>query len=186
MLYLAPIKITKNATDSSKNKYEGYGICFDEEGTFTMGNITEGRNVVIFGVHESSVVHTNNKTNNIYVMGDGFLQGIAGATLYAEKICKANFSAVKKTLVLSLHYNGDNSYLFVNGTQELKFKAKDDQTFKEKLCVGNISDDWLTTNSEKTGLYEKAYDFVVDYEAIDGVRQIYDMHRYLMTKHDIA
>ena len=96
MLYLAPIKITKNATDSSKNKYEGYGICFDEEGTFTMGNITEGRNVVIFGVHESSVVHTNNKTNNIYVMGDGFLQGIAGATLYAEKICKANFSAVKK------------------------------------------------------------------------------------------
>ena len=88
--------------------------------------------------------------------------------------------------MLSLHYNGDNSYLFVNGTQELKFKAKDDQTFKEKLCVGNISDDWLTTNSEKTGLYEKVYDFVVDYEAIDGVRQIYDMHRYLMTKHDIA
>ena len=33
----------------------------------------------------------------------------------------------------SLHYNGDNSYLFVNGRQELKFKAKTDQLVKEKL-----------------------------------------------------
>ena len=54
------VKTTKNATDSSKNKYELYGICFDERGTFTMGNITKGRNVIIFGVHESSVVRTNN------------------------------------------------------------------------------------------------------------------------------
>ena len=61
--------------------------------------------------------------------------------MYAEKIYKTNFTAVEKKFVLSLHYKGDNSYLFVNGTQELKFKAKDDQIFKEKLCVGNISDD---------------------------------------------
>ena len=54
------VKTTKNATDSSKNKYELYGICFDERGTFAMGNITKGRNVIIFGVHESSVVRTNN------------------------------------------------------------------------------------------------------------------------------
>ena len=73
----------------------------------------------------------------------------------------------------------------MNGTQELKFKAKDDQILKEKLCVGNLSDDWLTTNSEKTGLYGKIYDFVVDCQAIDGEKQIYDMHRYLMIKHDI-
>ena len=54
---------------------------------------------------------------------------------------KTNFTAAEKKFVLSLHYNGDNSYLFVNGTQELKFKTKDDQIFKQKLCVGNISDD---------------------------------------------
>ena len=42
------VKITKNATDSSKNKYEGYGVCFDEGGTFTKGGITNGRNVIIF------------------------------------------------------------------------------------------------------------------------------------------
>ena len=51
------VKITKNATDTSKHKYEGYGICFDEGGMFSMGNINNGRNVVIFGVHENSVIH---------------------------------------------------------------------------------------------------------------------------------
>ena len=81
------------------------------------------------------------KNNNIYVMGDGLVQGIASTTLYAEKIYKTNFTAAEKKFVLSLHYNGDNSYLFVNGTQELTFRAKDDQIFKQKLCVGNISDD---------------------------------------------
>ena len=46
------VKITKNATDTSKHKYEGYGICFDEGGMFSMDNIKNGRNVLIFGVHE--------------------------------------------------------------------------------------------------------------------------------------
>ena len=179
------IKITKNTTDSSKNKYEGYGICFDEGGSFSIDNITNGKNVIIFGADMSFSTHANNKANNIYVLGKDFVQGINDTTLCAEKIHKTNFTAVEKKFVLSLHYNSDNSYLFVNGTQELKFKAKDDQIFKEKLCVGNISDDWLATNSEKTGLYGKVYDFVVDYEAINRVRQIYDMHRYLMIKHNI-
>ena len=99
--------------------------------------------------------HANNKANNIYVLGRDFVQGINDTTLYAEKIYKTNFTAVEKKFVLSLHYNGDNSYFFVNDTQELKFKGKDDQIFKEKLCIGNISDDWLTTNSEKQVYMEK-------------------------------
>ena len=63
------VKITKNATDTSKHKYEGYGICFVEGGTFSKGGINNGRNVLIFGVHESSLIHKNNKANNIYVKG---------------------------------------------------------------------------------------------------------------------
>ena len=55
--------------------------------------------------------------------------------------------------------------MFVNGRQELKFKAKTDQLVKEKLCIGNLSDQW-TSESEKTGLYGKIYDFVVEYEQI--------------------
>ena len=63
--------------------------------------------------------------------------------------------------MLSLHYNGDNSYWFVNGRQELKFKAKTDQLVNEKLCIGNLSDQWTASKSEKTGLYGNIYDFVV-------------------------
>ena len=57
----------KNA-DTSKCKYKGYGICFDEGGSFSIGNINNGRNILIFGADESSVMHSNNKANNIYVM----------------------------------------------------------------------------------------------------------------------
>ena len=77
-----------------------------------------------------------------------------------------NFTQPSKIFVLSLHYNGDDSYLFVNGKQELKFKAKTDQLVKAKLCIGNLSDQWTASESEKTGLCGNIYDFVVDYEEI--------------------
>ena len=155
------MQITKNA-DTSKYKYKGYGICFDEGGTCGIGNIKNVRNVLIFGVHESSLVHANNKANNIFIMGDGFVQGINDMILYAEKIYSQNFTQPNKKFVLSLHYNDHDSYLFINGKQELKFKAKPDQSIKEKLCIGNLSDQWTTSESEKTGLYGNIYDFIVD------------------------
>ena len=163
------MQITKNA-DTSKYKYKGYGICFDEGGTFGIGNIRNGRNVLIFRVHESSLAHANNKANNIFIMGDGFVQGINDTILYAEKIYSQNFTQPNKTkFVLSLHYNDKDGYLFINGKQELKFKAKPDQSIKEKLCLGNLRDQWTTSESEKTGLYGNIYDFIVDYTQILGV-----------------
>ena len=135
----------------------------------------------------SSSVHATNRANHIYVMGEAFVQGINDTTMYAEKNFYRNFTDPGKKFVLSLHYNGDESYLFVNGRQELRFKCKTDQLVKEKLCLGNLSDQWSTKNdSEKTGLHGNIYDFVVDYEAIVGVQPIYDLPRYLMTKHYIA
>ena len=187
------MQITKNATDNSKNNYKGYGICFDErsefghtitEGGFT--HTTDARNVLIFGADMSFSVHATNRANHIYLMGTGLTQGINDTTVYAEKNFYRNFTDIGKKFVLSLLYNGDDSYLFVNGRQELKFKAKTDQLVKEKLCIGNLSDQWTTSESEKTGLYGKIYDFVVDYEQISGVKAIYDMPRYLMTKHNIS
>ena len=80
-----------------------------------------------------------------------------------------------------MHYNGDDSYLFVNDKQELKFKAKDDQIVKEILCLGNISDDWTTANAEKTGFWGKIYDFAVDYTSTN-IGDIYNVHRYLIKK----
>ena len=186
------MQITKNA-DTNKYNYKGYGICFDESKEFThvrkSGNFndtTSARNVIIFGVDMSFSKHANNKRINIYVMGKDYVQRINDTTIYAENIYYRNFTDPGKKFVLSLHYNGDNSYLYVNGNQELKFKAKADQLVKEKLCLGNLSDQWTASESEKTWLYGKMYDFVVDYEQISGVKAIYDMHRYLMTKHNIS
>ena len=184
------MQITKNATDNDKNNYKGYGICFDERSEFGH-TITEGgrahktdaRNVLVFGADMSFSVHATNRANHIYLMVTGLTQGINDTTIYAEKNFYRNFTDFGKKFVLSLHY--DNSYLFVNGKQELKFKAKTDQLVKEKLCIGNSSDQWTTSESEKTGVYGKIYDFVVDYEQISGVKAIYDMHKYLITKHNI-
>ena len=178
------MEITKNA-DTSKYAYKGYGISFDEGGTFSKGNINNGQNVLIFGVDESCLVHANNKANNIYVMGDLFVQGINDTTLYADKVYGQNFTQPSKKFVLSLHCNGDYSYLFVNGKQELKFKCKSEHLVKEKLRMGNLSDQWTTRESEKTGLHGNIYDFVVAYEQIVRVGTIYDFHRYLMIKHNI-
>ena len=186
------MQITKKA-DNSKNNYKRYGICFDErsefghtitEGGFTL--ITDARNVLIFRADMSFSVHATNRANNIYIMGTSLTQGIHDTTLYAEKNFYRNFTDFGKKFMLSLHYNEDDSYLFVNGRQELKFKRKTDQLVKEKLCIGNLSYQWTTSESEKTGLYRKIYDFVVDYEQILGVKAIYNMHRYLMTKHNIS
>ena len=149
------MQVIKNA-DTSKYKYRGYGVCFDEGGSFSKGNISNGKNVLIFGVDESSLVHKNNKANNIYVMGDLFVQGINDTTLYAEKIYSQNFAQPNKKFVLSLHYNYDHdSYLFVNGKQELKFKAKTSQLLMKKLCIGNLSDDWTISESEKNRIIWK-------------------------------
>ena len=153
---------------------------------FSIGNIDNGKNVLIFGVHEDSVIHSNNKANNIFVMGDAFVQGINDTTLYAEKMYGQNVTQPSKKFILNLHYIGDDSYLFVNGKQELKFKAKTNHLVKEKLCIGNLSDRWTASESEKTGLHGNIFDFVVNYEKIVGVKAICDMHRYLMTKHNIS
>ena len=151
---------------------------------FSIGNINNGKNVLIFGVHEDSVIHAKNKANNIFVMSDAFVQGINNTTLYAKKVYSQNFTQPSKRFILSLHYNG--LHLFVNGKQELKFKAKTSHLVKENLCIGNLSDKWTTSESEKTGLHGNIFDFVVDYDNIVGVKAIYDMHKYLMTKHNIS
>ena len=99
---LSSVKITKNATDTLKHKYEGYGICFDEGGTFNKGNINNGRNLIIFGARENSLTHATNKANNIYIMGDFLVQGINDTTLYAEKVYSQYFTAVNKRFILMM------------------------------------------------------------------------------------
>ena len=189
------VKITEDPSDSDHSKYSGYGICFDEGGNFSFGNIVNGRNLMIFGADMSFSSHERNRRNEIYDLGKDFIQGVtivgpskSGTTIYAEKIYKHNFTEPNTEIVLSLHYNGYDSYLFVNGGEELKFKAKtfSDQTKQNIMCIGNLSSDWSSINSTNTGLYGNVYDVVVDYSPINSAGTIYDIHRYLMKKHGIV
>ena len=60
-----------------------------------------------------------------------------------------NFTKKNTKFCLSLHYNGANSYLFVNGTEIIKFRAKDSEIKGYSLCLGNISKDWSNNNMKK-------------------------------------
>ena len=104
--------------------------------------------------------------------------------LSAEKMYSINFSEWHTKFCLSLHYNGANSYLFVNGKEIHKFKAKDSEIVATPLCLGNISKDWSVDNMKKTGLNGYVYDFSVDYDAI-AIDDILDIHKYLMKKNMI-
>ena len=86
---------------------------------------------------------------------------------------------------MRLHYNGTNSYLFVNSTEIIRFKAKISNIIATPLCLGNISKDWSVDNMKDTGLNGYVYDFSVDYDAT-SVDDIKDVHKYLMKKNNIA
>ena len=97
-----------------------------------------------------------------------------------------NCKVTKKKFCSSLHCNGANSYLFVNGRESYKFKAKDSAIVASPLCLGNISKDWPKDNmKKKTGFNRYVYDFSVDYDATDN-DDIKDIHKYLMKKNDIV
>ena len=84
-----------------------------------------------------------------------------------------------------MHYNGGSSYLFVNGTEIHKFKAKDSEIVASPLCLGNISKGFPVDNMKKAVLNGYVYDFSVDYDAI-AVDDILDIHEYLMEKNNIV
>ena len=108
----------------------------------------------------SSSVHANNRANNILILGKDFIQGINGTTIYAEKMYSTNFTVTNKKFCLSLHYNSDSSYLFVNGKHIINFKAKDSEIVPHPLCLGNVSKDFTPLNTTNTGLYGYIYIYI--------------------------
>ena len=117
---------------------------------------------------------------NILILGKGPTQGLEH-TLSTEKMYLINFTEHNKKFCLSLHYNRANSYLFVNGTEIDKFKAKDSEIIVTPLCLGNISKDFTGDNIKKSGLNGYVYDISVDYDAI-AFDDILDIHKYLIKK----
>ena len=123
------------------------------------------------------------KQNYVLVLGKNFVQGLENTATYAEKLYSINFTENNKKSSLSLHYN---SYLFVNGTEVHKFKAKDSEIVTTPLCLENISKDVPVDSMKQTGLDGYIYDFSVDYDAIAAVDDILDIHKYLMEKNGIV
>ena len=131
----------------------------------------------------SSSPHIDNKKKDILVLGRGPTQGLEN-TLTAEKMYSINFTVANKRFCWSLHYNGANSYLFVNGTEIYKFKAKNSEILVGPICLGNISKDWSVDNTKRTGFTGYVYDFSVDYYT-PSVDDIKDIHKYLMKKNNM-
>ena len=175
------IKIAKHI-DVNLYKYSGYGIGFDRKGSYSVGSEI-GRNVIIFEVDMSSWTKIDNGKKDILILGKPPTQGLQH-TLSAEKLYSINFTKENTKFCLSLHYNGANIYLFVNGTEIIKFKPKDSEIAPYPLCLGNISEDWSIDNLKKTSLKGCVYDFGVDYDAI-AVSDILDIHKYLMGKNEM-
>ena len=179
------IKITNTSnSDTDKWQYSDYDIGFDSKGEFTHSDGVDGKNVIIFGADLSNSRHANNKTKHVLVLGREFIQKINNTTIYAEKMYSPNFTVDNKIFCLSLHYNGDNSYLFVNGKQVINFKGKNSELIKYPTCLRGLSKDYDTNSRKDTGLYENVYDFSVDYNAITNDK-IVDIHNYLMKKNNV-
>ena len=108
-------------TESDKYRYSGYGIGFDVRSQFSWSDGTWDKKN--FGADMSSSVHDDNKNKDIFVFGEGLTQGLDDTTITAEVKYPINFTRYGKKIVLSLHYNGSNNFLFVNAVKMYQFKG---------------------------------------------------------------
>ena len=97
----------------------------------------------------SSSVHIDNKKKHILILGKVSTQVLDQTTLTVEGQYSINFSISNRTFCSRLHYNGCNSFLFVNTTKIYQFKAKEFEIKIYSLCLGNISGDFSANNMKK-------------------------------------
>ena len=90
----------------------------------------------------SSSVDIGNKTKDILIIGKGPTKGLDNPSLIAKAQYSINFSRSNRKLCFSLHYNGSNSFLFVNATKIYQIKARDSQIKIYPSCFGNNSEDF--------------------------------------------
>ena len=100
-------------------------------------------------------MHTDNKKQYILVLGEGPTQGLDDTLIKAEIKYSINCTESGKRFVLSLHYNGSNSFLFVNTTKIYQFKTKNFEIKPYPLCLGNISNDFTANNVKKKNKKQK-------------------------------
>ena len=125
---------------------------------------------------------TNNPKDNFSILGEGPTYGINGSFGSPDKTFSINFTKTNTNICLSLHYNVDNSYLFVNGKEIFKFRDDNKNVnFPTKFCLRSISNGFSATKSGEVSLNGNVYDVSVDYNSIDKSA----IRKYLMTKDNI-
>ena len=170
-------------TDIDKYKYSRHGFGLDRKKNVSAGN-GFGKNCIIFGVGMRSSGHADNLKKDFLVLGEGPTEQLDGTILIAEKKYSINFTENIKKLCLRLHCNGANSYLFINGTEIIKFNGKHSEIAANPLCLENVSKEFSVDSMEKTGLNGYVYDFSADYDAI-AVNDILGIHKYLIKKNGV-
>ena len=105
-------------------------IGFDSAGNFTYPDGKDAKNVIVFGADMINSRRKTNKAQSVLILGHGLIQKINDTIIYSDKIYSPNFTVDNKILCLSLHYNGDNSYLFINDKSVTNFKAKNSDLIK--------------------------------------------------------
>ena len=114
------------------------------------------------------------KNKDFLVLGERPAQRLDDIALIAEAKYPIGFTQPNKWFVLSLHYNGSNSFLFVNVTKIYQFNTKDSEIKPCPLCLYNISKDFALNNIKKeTGLKGIVKVFSVDYNSIDTIHDLY-------------
>ena len=170
--------IVKNS-DKEKYVYCGQRITFDSAGSWSFDN-DFARNVIIFGVDNSSSSHSENRTNNFLILGEGPTYGVNGSFGSPEKKFNINNTQANTKFCFCLHCNADNSYLFVNGKEIYKLKVDNkNANFPTQFCRGSTSNGFSNTESREVSLNGNVYDFSVDYNS-----NTLNIHKYLMTKNN--
>ena len=164
------LKISNTKNTLHYRYYDGIGVFFNSRGGYGATGVNERRNLILYGADMKHSSHATNKKHPIYILGKSFTQGLQyGATIYAEHdYVKVNGSQVNEKFILSVHYNGDNSYLFINGVQQFKFKTMSNLNLNNLLVIGNTLTNFPSkTDYKKVPLDGDIFEFLVSYEAAE-------------------
>ena len=188
IIYLMPDITDTNGSDLLKyglfgatgydtnNKLVGYGVGFGTQ-KYKHDDGKEARNLVILGTN-----------SNALVLGKGNIKITTNdsVSVQAKDKLKTNCTIPNKKFLLSVHYDATNdnseSFLFINGTEQYKFKADKNEIVARKLNLGSISDNWVLQYSHT--MNGNIYSFALDYE-LPTIDKIQKIHKYLMKKHNI-
>ena len=142
-------QISKN-TIKSKFTYDSQRVAFNEKvhGVLEMALLEMLWFLVLIIVHHLVLILGG---INFLVLGEDPTQGINDSNGVEEKRISFNLSKANTKFCLSLHYNGDESYLYLDKTKIYKFKTKDNITWYN-FCLGSVSQDFTKDEQNEISL----------------------------------